>query len=345
MPDPVLIGINEEECRRLLGEVVETYSCEGRTEQLEFVSGNRRFVVTPVHDVIVSVTIYMTAPPSDLPRLFAAVSGHEGWMTDGFLNTEITSQFPGVIAGHPHHTFYRSSDGKCYGLSTRFTMFRDDDYRVHIVTSDFQERLKSLPSKYDEVKPAPNQPFFFFQNRRFEVQIGMVSQFAHFFGHAENLTIQKRPLKGSLHQLVNLDLRDPELGVKIAGLTRLPLLYCFQFETGLLEYDILANDQIRITHLDEEGFGEEWPYENYPEYFPKQPFAIGNQADSSLEAFGRDVWQGVEGKEKDKFICIVPPSPLYQVHLWDEDSDFDHIHVKFFVDASTRHVTVYNECD
>jgi hypothetical protein len=339
-----LIGISLEECKRLLGNVVETYSCEGRTESLEFHWAENQIVVTPVNDVILSVHLYQKTP-FDFPAVLENLSGHTDWVRDFLGKAEVTNQFPGYAPHHPNHSYYQSADGNCVAMNRLFTMLGDWPYRLEIVTADFQERLKALPSKYDLIKPPPQQPFFFFQNRRFEAELGKTGEFDHFFGHSHNLTVQRSPPRGKLHQVVNLDLRDPALGMTIPGLTRLPLLYCFCFETGLVEYDLLADDQVRITRLDEGSFSDDCPYADYPNHFPKHSIIIGGFQECPLDKFGADVWQGIPSGEEKNFICIVPPSPLYGVHLWDEDSDCDWVHVKFFVDLKSRHVTAYNECD
>jgi hypothetical protein len=190
-----------------------------------------------------------------------------------------------------------------------------------------------------------DQPYFFYHNRRFTGRIGQAGKFDHFFGHTGAVKFQNPPLKGHLHELISLDLRDPELHLQIEGLTRLPLLYCFQFESGLLEYDLLADNRIKITTLDEKSFDAKWPYPDYPEKFPKLPFTVADSTASTLEEFAKDVWQGIPRSERNKFICIVPASNLYTVHLWEDHSNFDHISIKFFVDPLKRKVVVYNECD
>ena len=177
-----------------------------------------------------------------------------------------------------------------------------------------------------------DHPYFFYHNRRFDGQIGQRGKYDHFFGHGGTVRIQNPPSKGSLHELINLDLRDPNLQLHIEGLTRLPLLYCFQFEDGLLEYDLLPDNQIKLTKLKEKSFDAKWPYPDYPTQFPKLPFRTSDPTASTLDDFAKDVWQGVPPSEKDKFICVVPPSNLYNVHLWEDDSNFDHISIKFFVD-------------
>ena len=143
---------------------------------------------------------------------------------------------------------------------------------------------------------------------------------------------------------MTLDLRDPVLGLNLTGIQLLPLIYGFHFQWGPFEYEVLDTNHIRITELDASSFDKDWPYKNYPAQFSKIPMRLSDFQQSSLEEFEKNVWQGIDPKEADKFICIVPPSARYGVHLWQKDNDRDFISIKFFVDAARRKVTVSNEC-
>jgi hypothetical protein len=191
------------------------------------------------------------------------------------------------------------------------------------------------------------RPFFFFRNRRFAARIGHVGEFDHFFGHSEDLILQKEPAVGYLHQLITLDLRDPSVGLQIEGLNFLPLLYGFQFDGCQLEYSLVSDNAISILKLDENRFDKSWPYSDYPARFPKIPFSLNSIEDCTLEEFEQDLWQGVSRTvHKDKFICVVPPNPsLYKVNLWEKEREYEYVNVKFFVDPLKRHVFVENETD
>ncbi len=190
-----------------------------------------------------------------------------------------------------------------------------------------------------------NQPFFYYGGFRTEARMGEISHYSHWFGDVLPYSITNAPSQGGLHQVLNLDLSDPALRLEGCGLARLPLIYGFQFQYGELEYVILENGNIEIIELDEEGFDSSWPYAGYPSVFPKQSFRLIEPIQSSFDEFQKDVWQWLDPQESEKFVAIVPPSALYPVRLWEEESDFDHIHVKFFFDVKNRHVRVYNECD
>lgn len=344
MPTPVLLGITMQDCKSLLGEVVEKYSYQGRTEDIEFKGPEGAITVVPIHDRIAFVGIYLSAPPNDLLGLLRSFSGTPDWVQDETKSPRVTNQFPGYMPDAPFFSYYESRDGRYYAM-LKSGLLIGSPYIVTIVASDFQEQLLALPSKYDQIVMPPKQPFFFFGNHRFSAEIGKSGEFDHFVGHSDELAIQRRPAKGTLHQLVSLDLRDPKLGLAVAGLSRLPLLYGFQFESGRLEYDVLADNQIRITHLDEDSFQDDWPYPDYPTTFPKIDFSLTNPEQSSLESFAGDVWQGIRESDRDKFICIVPPSPLFNAHLWRPEDHGDDIHVKIFFDPLKRQVVAYNECD
>ncbi len=190
-----------------------------------------------------------------------------------------------------------------------------------------------------------NHPFFFHANKRFEALVGRSGPFEHWFGDSGLSKIVNPPKIGAVQQLLDLDLSDPRLGIANPSIRRLPLFYGFQFEDGFMEYEVLGDCSIRILKLDESSFYNTWPYANYPANFPKLPLDITDPESSTIETFQQDVWQWIDPKESGKFIAIVPPSSLYGVHLWQEDSDFDDVHVKFFFDPVTNHVRIYNECD
>jgi hypothetical protein len=219
-----------------------------------------------------------------------------------------------LISGKDKHTKTVVIDGKEYTLS-----FLDNDH--------------------------PNKPFFYYAQTSFEGQVGQKGNFDHWFGHTGTFKIVNPPSKGKLHQVLELDLKDPAFSFIKCGLDKLPLLYCFQFEDGCLEYDILPDRKIRITKLDEDSYDREWPYEGYPKRFKKIPLKISDPNETTIEEFRTKVWQGITPEESAKFIAVVPPSSLYNFNLWEEDSNFDHIHVKFFFDPNTNSVKVSNACD
>ena len=344
MPIPVLLGISMEDCKNLLGETVQKYSYQGRTEEIEYKGPDGAITVVPIHGRIVFVGLHFSAPPDNLLDLLQNVSGSSDWVEDESKTSRITDQFPGYISDAPAFKYFESGDGRYYAMA-KVGFLKVSPYIVTILASDFQAQLLELPSKYDQIARPPQQPFFFYGSRRFGAEIGKSGEFEHFVGHSDELVIQRRPAKGTLHQLVNLDLRDPRLGLSVPGLSRLPLVYSFQFESGRVEYDVLADNQIRVTHLNEETFQADFLYADYPRTFPKTGCSLTKPEVSTLESFAADVWQGIRESEKDKFICVVPPSPLFDVHLWRPDDHGDDIHVKFFFDPLSRHVAAYNECD
>lgn len=191
-----------------------------------------------------------------------------------------------------------------------------------------------------------NQPFFYFRGTRTEARVEEAGTYAHWFGNTNSFSIKNPPKTGAVHQLLDLDLRDPALGLAECGLARLPLYYGFQFEgDDALEYIFGEQGEIEILILNEASYCASWPYAGYPKSFPKKPFTLTKPVATTLDQFEQNVRQGIDPREADKFIAVVPPSSLYGVHLWEEDSDYDHIHVKFFFNPNRRHVRVYNECD
>ena len=91
MPAVGLIGMSLEECKRLLGEVAKTYSCEGRTDDLEFIVGEDEIVVTPVNDLVLRVHLYRRTPFVDVLEVLERVSGYTGWSQDFGRSIEVTS--------------------------------------------------------------------------------------------------------------------------------------------------------------------------------------------------------------------------------------------------------------
>lgn len=191
-----------------------------------------------------------------------------------------------------------------------------------------------------------HNPFFYFRGQRFEAVIGTSGEYDHWFGSAGDFKVNGQPKgKRGIHQLMTLDLRDPIISNIFSGIDRLPLFYGFHYESGHLEYAIADSRSITITDLDESSYSIDWPYPEYPAEFPVIPFTLTSPSRCSLETFEEDVWQHVDRRFADHFIAIIPPSDAYGVNLWDKKSNCDFVHVKCFIDPSSNHAVVYNECD
>jgi len=194
-------------------------------------------------------------------------------------------------------------------------------------------------------KPEIHNPFFYHRGRRFEAIIGKTGKYHHIFGATGGFQIESAGnIKPLLHQLLTLDTTDPILAGILPNLPRLPIFYGFHYESGRLEYDLPSPDTIRITEL-KPKYNLNWPYENYPESFPSQPFTITEPEPCELATFKAEVWQGIDDKYADHFVAIIPPSDSYQVDLWRPGRNLDDIHLKFFFNPQTQHAVIYNECD
>jgi hypothetical protein len=193
--------------------------------------------------------------------------------------------------------------------------------------------------------PEIHNPFFFFRGRRFEAVIGTRNEYRHAFGAVGGFRVNGQPKrKRGLHQLLTLDTRDPVLAGIFSDLPLLPIFYGFHYESGIVEYQITDASTVSITQLDESSYDVDWPYEGYPAAFPVHPFTLTQPTECDLATFERDVSQHVHRRWADHFIAIIPPSDAYGVNLWHEDNNFDHIHVKCFVDPATRRAVIENEC-
>jgi hypothetical protein len=78
---------------------------------------------------------------------------------------------------------------------------------------------------------------------------------------------------------------------------------------------------------------------------PVHPFILTEPTECDLATFERRVWQHIDRRFAEHFIAIIPPSDAYDVNLWEEEGNCDHIHIKCFVDPATNRAVIYNECD
>ena len=195
-----------------------------------------------------------------------------------------------------------------------------------------------------------HNPFFYFQGRRFEAIVGNRGPYGHFFGGETAVTIENQPedFRG-IHRVLTLDLHDPILSPIFPGLERLILFHGFEYDPADCEYFMEDSNRIKISKFDAKYYSANWPYVNYPVFFPSVPFVLTEPTACTLGEFSKRVWQGVKQRFENEFVAIVPPSDAYGVNLWHDKSawnpNFDHIHVKFFVNPLTRRVETYNECD
>lgn len=95
------------------------------------------------------------------------------------------------------------------------------------------------------------------------------SPFQHTFGGPPQHLGSKPRGKQPLHLLHTFDLADPALGMRIRGIQRLPLYYCFVYDGCSLAYQMISDDEIRILGLQSKGTLKDFPFEDYPAEFPR----------------------------------------------------------------------------
>ena len=82
-----------------------------------------------------------------------------------------------------------------------------------------------------------------------------------------------------LHKLFELDLTDPvvPLRLQLPGLTRLPLLYCFDFRVNRFGYQCVDDETVHVLFWKKEANvsrREEFPEPEFPEEFPERPISL-----------------------------------------------------------------------
>ncbi|MFO0936155.1 MAG: hypothetical protein U0798_06525 [Gemmataceae bacterium] len=88
--------------------------------------------------------------------------------------------------------------------------------------------------------------------------------------------------KHPVHQLYELDLRDPKLGLadRFPHLTRLPLLYPFQFSNASLLYKVCDDSKVKIYPLNTGSdsnvrtWDKNFPFRKYPRTFPEHAIQL-----------------------------------------------------------------------
>lgn len=99
------------------------------------------------------------------------------------------------------------------------------------------------------------------------------SAYGHFFGGpALHQAARFKGARSPLHLVYCFNLADPALGAikHVEGLTSFPLYHGFQFDGCRFGYLVEADDRLTIFSGPQK-FVADFPYEGYPEVFPKTP--------------------------------------------------------------------------
>ena len=133
-------------------------------------------------------------------------------------------------------------------------------------------------------------------------------------------------------------------GSTITQLEGIPLLYAYQHEGCVMKYRV-DGERVIVEHMDEIEPSNDWPYENFPRFFPEVSLAIVHQHAMSFDDFCELAVQGYfeEGDETWAHV-IVPPSEAYGVSLWGEDGDAEGVQTLFSVDPEHKRVVTSNQC-
>jgi len=98
----------------------------------------------------------------------------------------------------------------------------------------------------------------------------------HFLGgNAFDYTgIYPKKSKQHVHLVMSLDISDPLLPFESSQLKALPLFYPFKFNGAEMTYCVKNNGVIEILYIDDDEVEDDFPYDNYPETFPKVAFSL-----------------------------------------------------------------------
>jgi hypothetical protein len=102
------------------------------------------------------------------------------------------------------------------------------------------------------------------------------SEFGHHFGGPPRLAGMEPQTGPAFHMLLDLDLRDPLLSfLEFDRFDRLPLIFPLRYEGADLGYRLERDGSIEVfTGLDDTRVRDEWPYEDCPDCFERQPVTL-----------------------------------------------------------------------
>jgi hypothetical protein len=120
----------------------------------------------------------------------------------------------------------------------------------------------------------------FFEHPPRKLVVGRSGPYNHWFGGVPAHRGVVPPRRSHpVHQLYDLDLRDPDLGLasRFGGLSRLPLYNALQYNCCDLVYRVASDDAIEIVSMTNPN-NPDWyanhPFDNYPAAFSRHPVAL-----------------------------------------------------------------------
>jgi len=166
----------------------------------------------------------------------------------------------------------------------------------------------------------------------------------HVFGGPLDLSVRGFPRnRRSLHRLLTLDLRDSHLNISLPNTTVLHLLYAFAYSGCRLDYQVVSDTEIRIIELTPRLPSRDWPYTDYPDYFPVRPVALGERKRISRKMITRLTWQGLNDEAAEQLVVVVRPSNSFGISLWGDSGDAEEVEVIFCISLETGRVSVSNQ--
>lgn len=147
-----------------------------------------------------------------------------------------------------------------------------------------------------------------------------------------------------LHQVAKLDGTD--VGLLPKGEREhsdLVLIYGFRFDCCKLEYHLCPGSEIRIVSSDQNKSSDDWPYENYPNEFPKVFLELTGMRVVSYKEFSSE-WPNLPTLQPAEIIVLVPPPSALGASLWGEDGDAEGVTVVFEYDPIGKRIRTYNIC-
>jgi hypothetical protein len=168
----------------------------------------------------------------------------------------------------------------------------------------------------------PEQGYFVDYSRK-----NRESEYAHIFCGTHSLEGAGCPnCHKPLLRLFSFDVRDPSLQLAPAPFTALPVLFCWTCNVAQSVFYYRINDDrgIRLLKYMEGGVSTDFPYEKYPEHFPKRPvrlIEIPRESQQIIKGLNRNTLDEWKTKQTKPELC----APRHQVggepYLVQKNSD------------------------
>ncbi|MBK1830168.1 hypothetical protein JIN77_05505 [Verrucomicrobiaceae bacterium R5-34] len=164
---------------------------------------------------------------------------------------------------------------------------------------------------------------------------------AHTFGGELSSNI-RIPLNAVIHNLATLDTTSCE-GLADVEAKQLHLIYAFRHDGDGVNYKV-KGESIEVTSISPDQPDEDWPYEDYPDVFPRRFLEVWGIIDADQDAIDGLLHQEVDMSGSDLLIAVFPPSESYGVSLWGEYGDPEMVQCIFEYNLKKGEVNTYNLC-